>query len=91
MEKEGLYRALMLLALTPWKYAASNDRHKHVNKFFNKNHPEIEYLYDVWHVLQGKLFNLHIVYNGVKKLAKLSKYKDCEIVGAWIKCITNHM
>ena len=26
-----------------------------------------------------------------KKLAKLSQYKDCEIVGAWIKSITNHM
>ena len=26
-----------------------------------------------------------------KKLAKLSKYKDCDIVGAWIKSITNHM
>ena len=24
-------------------------------------------------------------------MAKLSQYKDCEIVGAWIKSITNHM
>lgn len=24
-------------------------------------------------------------------MAKLSKYKDCDIVGAWIKSITNHM
>ena len=26
-----------------------------------------------------------------KKLAKLSQYKDCEIVGVWIKSITNYM
>ena len=26
-----------------------------------------------------------------KKLSKLSKLKDCEIVGDWIKSITNHM
>ena len=24
-------------------------------------------------------------------MGKLSKYKDCDIVGAWIKSITNHM
>ena len=32
------------------------------------------------------------VYAGVKKkLLKVAKYKDCEVVGEWIKSITNHM
>jgi len=26
-----------------------------------------------------------------KKLLKVAKYKDCEVVGEWIKSITNHM
>ena len=26
-----------------------------------------------------------------KKLVKLSKYKDCELVGDWVKSITNHL
>ena len=32
------------------------------------------------------------IFTGLKKkLAKLSQYKDCDIVGDWIKSITNHM
>ena len=41
-------------------------------------------------VTKHSYFILHFI--GVKKkLAKLSQYKDCDIVGAWIKSITNHM
>ena len=44
--------------------------------------------------------NLHLVtiqafistLTGIKKkLVKLSKYKDCELVGDWVKSITNHL
>jgi len=101
MEKEGLCRALLFLADNSVEVSMLvTDRHKQINKFLSKKYPEIEHRYDVWHVSKGKLFDQEITIRisndftiiGVKKkLAKLSQYKDCDIVGTWIKSITNHM
>jgi len=60
-------------------------------------YPDIEQQYDVWHVSKGKYSTRNYQHInddfiiGVKKLAKLSQYKDCDIVGDWIKNITNHL
>ena len=100
MEKEGLHRALVFLAANSMQVSVLiTDRHTQINKYINNKHPEIEHRYDVWHVSKGKLLavNLHIKHTECtfiglkKKLAKLSQYKDCDIVGDWIKSITNHM
>ena len=55
MEKEGLCRALTFLATNYLKVnTLVTDRHKQINKYLNKKHPEIDHRYDVWHVSKGK-------------------------------------
>ena len=56
MEKEGLCRALTFLAANSLQVSTLiMDRHKEINKFLNKKHPDINHQYDIWHVYKGKL------------------------------------
>ena len=56
MEKEGLCRALTFLAANSLQVSTLiTDRHKEINKFLYKKHPDINHQYDVWHVSKGEL------------------------------------
>ena len=63
MEKEGLCRALTFLAANSLEVSTLiTDRHKQINKYIAKKHPDIEHQYDVWHVSKGKLLALKPTY-----------------------------
>ena len=48
-EKEGLHRALVLLAANSVQVSVLiTDQHTQLNKFINNRHPEIKHRYDVW-------------------------------------------
>ena len=51
MEVEGLSRALEFLDANALEFGALiTDRHKQICKFVSKHYPDIEDLFDVWHV-----------------------------------------
>ena len=101
MEKEGLCRALLFLADNSVEVSMLvTDRHKQINKFLSKKYPEIEHRYKMFGTYPRVSYSIRrlpirisndFIIIGVKKLSKLSQYKDCDIVGTWIKSITNHM
>ena len=54
MEKEGLQRSLEYLQQHEMTIGVMvTDRHKQINKWLRKNHPDIIHFYDVWHVAKG--------------------------------------
>ena len=81
------------------------DRHKQICRYMQKMHSKIDHHYDVWYVAKGNsyiwtcmhavcmyIWAVCILIVGIKKkLARLSNNSDCEIVGEWIKSISNHM
>ncbi|XP_065908498.1 uncharacterized protein [Dysidea avara] len=82
MEKEGMLKALNFLASKSLEVGTLvTDRHKQVSKFVRQQHPHIDHRYDIWHVSKGIK----------KKLGKLSKQADCDLVREWTKSITNHL
>ena len=102
MEKEGLSRAIEFLSDNSLDIQTLvTNRHKQIVKFISDKHPTIKHHYDVWHVCEGMLTNLLLLYTHVlhactykgikKKLTKLGNYKDCSIINNWTKSITNHM
>ncbi|XP_060588191.1 uncharacterized protein LOC132743656 [Ruditapes philippinarum] len=60
---------------------AGDDRHVQIQKWIRENLVNVRHTYDVWHVAKSNK----------KKLTALSKQKDCEIIGKWIKSISNHV
>lgn len=57
------------------------DRHVQVKKYMRENLPETKHCVDVWHV--AKAFK--------KKLTRLSKERECNILQQWIKSLTKHL
>ncbi|XP_053398243.1 uncharacterized protein LOC128556661 [Mercenaria mercenaria] len=57
------------------------DRHVQIQKCIRENLLGTKHSYDVWHVAKGIK----------KKLTALSKQKDCEVVGKWVKSISNYV
>ena len=56
MEKEGLSRALKFLDAKLLQVGTLvTDRHKQIDKFINKEYPDIDHCYDVWHVSKGEI------------------------------------
>ncbi|XP_073804855.1 uncharacterized protein [Danio rerio] len=80
MEKEGLKRCLDLLENNGLEvdYIVT-DRHTQIQKYLRER--KITQFYDVWHFEKG-LF---------KKLNKLGKNKECELVKKWQRSIRNHV
>lgn len=80
MEKEGLRRGLDLLESNQLHvdYMVT-DRHTRVQKDLSERH--VKHYYGVWH-LQKELS---------KKLEKLSRNKDCQVLRKWFLSIKNHL
>jgi len=56
MEKMGLVRGLKFLCDSSILVATLvMDRHNQITKYMTEIKPEIEHLYDVWHVSKGML------------------------------------
>ncbi|KAG1696945.1 hypothetical protein GQR58_006144 [Nymphon striatum] len=82
MEMEGLLRGLKWLKDNNLPLQTMvTDQHSQIIKYLREKEPGIKQYFDVWHVAKGLK----------KKLFKVSKEKECEKVGPWIKSITNHM
>ncbi|XP_026063533.1 uncharacterized protein LOC113046778 isoform X3 [Carassius auratus] len=80
MEKEGLKRCLDKLESNGLAvdYIVT-DRHPQIQKYLRDCN--ITQFYDVWHFEKGLS----------KKLDKLSKMKDCEVLKKWLHSIKNHV
>ncbi|KAG7455572.1 hypothetical protein JOB18_020270 [Solea senegalensis] len=80
MEKEGLRRSLDHLQSNGLAvdYIVT-DRHPQIQKFLRDL--QITHFYDVWHFEKGLS----------KKLQKLAKNKDCQILNKWLHAIKNHV
>ncbi|XP_035665192.1 uncharacterized protein LOC118408480 [Branchiostoma floridae] len=81
MEKEGLQRSLQKIQEYAEIGTLVTDRHAGINKMIREQHPNIQHLFDVWHVAKSIK----------KKLKKLSKTKGCEDLKVWIASIINHL
>ncbi|KAK3731987.1 hypothetical protein QZH41_013225 [Actinostola sp. cb2023] len=82
MELEGLKKSLDSLKRKHMTIKVIvSDRHSMVQKYLRESWPSIIHYYDVWHIAKGLK----------KKLTALSNTKGCELVGKWIKSITNHL
>ena len=98
METEGLHRCMNFLKERKLEVdVLVTDRHKQINKWLQEAYPKIKHYYDIWHVAKGSyiaiLMIVHsIMYTGFrKKVDKLGKQKNCEVVGEWQKSIINHL
>ncbi|XP_067303335.1 uncharacterized protein [Pseudorasbora parva] len=80
MEKEGFRRALDLLESNRINvnYMVTN-RHTHLHQDLGQR--RVKHYYAFWH-LQKEL---------LKKLEKLSRHKDCQVLLKWLLSVKNHM
>jgi solute carrier family 8 (sodium/calcium exchanger) len=82
MEKEGLVRAMKLIEHNNLEVGLIvTDRHKQITKWIREEMPDTRHKFDVWHV--AKSFR--------KKVEKVSKQKDCEVIGEWVRSMVNHL
>ena len=82
MEKVGCKRTLDNLLDSGVAVATmATDRHTGIRKMMREQYPGIQHQFDVWHLIKAI----------TKRLANISKRKDCADIGPWIKAITNHV
>ena len=82
MEKEGFKRCLESLHGDGVEIdLIATDRHVSISSYMNKDHPEINHQYDVWHLSKWV----------VKKLTSKAQQKGCEELSPWIQSISNHL
>ncbi|XP_078356850.1 uncharacterized protein LOC144641691 [Oculina patagonica] len=82
MEKEGFIRCLENLNRDEVHIdRIATDRHVSISSYMNKEHPEINHQYDVWHLSKWV----------VKKLTSKAQQKGCEELSPWIQSISNHL
>ncbi|XP_070539206.1 uncharacterized protein [Ptychodera flava] len=82
MEKEGLIRSLADLegeGLTIGTIVT--DRHVQIRKWLRENMPNVEHLFDVWHIAKGLK----------KKLLAIANERECRELQPWIPSIINHL
>ena len=88
MEKEGLVRAVDYLHEQGFRIdILVTDRHKQITKWAREDLKEADHLYDVimYGMLQGPILYTSAYYFLAlrKKLEKVAKEKDCELVSEW--------
>ena len=82
MEKEGFQRCIKSLQDDRVQIdRIATDRHVSISSFMNKEHPQINHQYDVWHLSKWV----------VKKLTSKAQQKGCEELMPWIQSISNHL
>ncbi|KAH7986783.1 hypothetical protein HPB49_025756 [Dermacentor silvarum] len=82
MELEGLKRALASLDESGVNVTeAVTDRHPQVRRYFKSERPEVDHLFDAWHVCKGL----------DKKLLQAAKSTGCIAIGLWTRSIVNHL
>jgi len=59
----------------------ATDRHVSISSYMNKDHPEINHQYDVWHLSKWV----------VKQLKSKARQKGREELSPWIYSISNHL
>lgn len=56
MEKEGLRRCMQQLGDEGIDAGVLvTDRHPSVKKYMREFHPDVQHLFDIWHIAKGKL------------------------------------
>ena len=82
MEKEGFKRCLESLEGDGVHInRIATDRHVSISSYMDKERPEINHQYDVWHLSKWV----------VKKLTSKAQQKGCEELSPWIQSISNHL
>ncbi|KAL5021397.1 hypothetical protein ScPMuIL_000552 [Solemya velum] len=82
MKKTGLTRSLKFLDERGLELGILiTDRHRQLGKFLRDEYPEIDHLFDIWHIGKGLR----------KKLEAASKTPDCSDIKPWIPSIINHL
>ncbi|XP_077548003.1 uncharacterized protein LOC144160657 [Haemaphysalis longicornis] len=82
MELEGLKRALKELTDHGVRVTeVVTDRHPQVRKYFRTEQPDVDHLFDAWHVAKGLK----------KKLAAAAKVRGCETIAMWSHSVVLHM
>ena len=82
MELEGAKRSFAFLKAKglPINRFVS-DRHTGIAKWIRECQRDTKHFYDIWHVARSV----------TKKMLKVGKEKDCEIILSWIKGVRNHL
>ena len=102
MEKEGLIRALSFIQQQGlFVGVIVTDRHAQIAKWLRENLPTADHRFDVWHLAKGQYYTvdsaadishyLCLCSGFRKKVQKLTKEKDCELIGEWEKSLVNHL
>ena len=82
MEKEGFKRCIESLEDDRVQIdRIATDRHVSISSFMNKERPQINHQYDVWHLSKWV----------VKKLTSKAQQKGCEELMPWIQSTSNHL
>ena len=58
-----------------------SDRHKGIAKWIKESQNLTSHFYNIWHVVRSI----------TKKLVKIGKEKDCDIILEWVKAVRNHL
>ncbi|KAJ4921626.1 hypothetical protein JOQ06_023008, partial [Pogonophryne albipinna] len=82
MELEGLRRSVAAVEEEGLSIGTIiTDRHRQIAKWIRTELPEVQHLYDIWHVAKGIS----------RKLESLAKQKECDAIKPWIRSVVNHL